>query len=197
MTKQILKKENIRNAAEQLILQKGINATSVNDICAAANASKGAFFHHFKSKDCLIQESILRFSQNIIDEFNTSGISTIEDPVVRLRYYFDFVETLFLSGKYDAGCLIGISAQEIAFKNIRFQQIIQQAFMPTLDRVNKLVSDVAQFKQIEINAESISRFWLASFQGAVLLARGTGDRTIIQNSITNFKQYLFLLLKIS
>ena len=191
------KQDNILNAAEQLILQKGINATSVNDICGAANASKGAFFYHFKSKDYLIQESILRFSQHIVDEFNASGISAIENPVLRLRFYFDFIEKLFLSGKYDAGCLIGISAQEIAFKNIHFQQIIQQAFMPTLARVNKLVSDVAYINQIEINAESISKFWLASFQGAVLLARGTGDRTVIQNSITNFKQYLFLLLKIS
>jgi AcrR family transcriptional regulator len=32
---------------------KGYDATSVDDICAAANVSKGAFYHHFESKQAL------------------------------------------------------------------------------------------------------------------------------------------------
>lgn len=195
MAKQILK-ESILDAAEQLILQKGVNAASVNDICIAANATKGAFFHHFKSKENLIQESIVRFSQHIVDEFNKSGIIEINEPVLRLKSYFNFIEQLFITGKYDAGCLIGISAQEVAFNHPEYQAVIKEAFMPTLIRMSKLVGDAAVAQKITLDSESISKFWLASFQGSVLLSRGMGDRTIIFNSINNFKHYIFLLLNI-
>jgi TetR/AcrR family transcriptional regulator, transcriptional repressor for nem operon len=45
-------------AAFTLVRRKGLSATSVDDICAAAGVSKGAFFHHFKSKDALARRRI-------------------------------------------------------------------------------------------------------------------------------------------
>ena len=41
------------DAAVQVIRTKGLSATSVDDLCAAAGVTKGAFFHHFESKQAL------------------------------------------------------------------------------------------------------------------------------------------------
>ena len=40
-------------AARDVIRAKGFAATSVDDLCRAADVTKGAFFHHFGSKDAL------------------------------------------------------------------------------------------------------------------------------------------------
>ncbi len=40
----------IMEAAIKLFSNRGYNAASVDDICAEAGISKGAFYHHFKSK---------------------------------------------------------------------------------------------------------------------------------------------------
>ena len=41
------------DAAVQVIRTKGLSATSVDDLCTAAGVTKGAFFHHFESKQAL------------------------------------------------------------------------------------------------------------------------------------------------
>ena len=38
-------------AAMSVIRAKGYSATTVDDLCQAADVTKGGFFHHFKSKD--------------------------------------------------------------------------------------------------------------------------------------------------
>ena len=40
-------------AARSLVRRKGFAATSVDDLCVAAGVTKGAFFHHFASKEAL------------------------------------------------------------------------------------------------------------------------------------------------
>ena len=44
-------REKILNTATQLFIQKGSEKTSMQDIAQTAGISKGAIYHHFKSKD--------------------------------------------------------------------------------------------------------------------------------------------------
>ncbi len=44
---------NLLDAALKLFAVHGYDATSVDDICTAAQVSKGAFYHHFESKHAL------------------------------------------------------------------------------------------------------------------------------------------------
>ncbi len=49
------RKRQIISAARKLFIEKGYNDTSIMDIIAAANISKGTFYNHFTSKnECLI-----------------------------------------------------------------------------------------------------------------------------------------------
>lgn len=104
MAKQTLKKRSPRSAREapprgytpeatrqavldsalRLFEKKGFHATSVQEIAAAAGVSKGAFYHHFDSK-----EDVLRL---IHDEFadeqladTTRLLETVDSPTEQLR----------------------------------------------------------------------------------------------------------------
>ncbi len=87
-------KENIQNVALKLFLEKGYNV-GINEIIEKANTSKGAFYHHYKSKEQLFVETIERFFFSCLDEFES--IKTLNLPYE--EKILKFVEEVFVPFK--------------------------------------------------------------------------------------------------
>ena len=60
-------REKILNTATQLFIQKGSEKTSMQDIAQTAGISKGAIYHHFKSKDEIVF-AVMRSRQELMEE---------------------------------------------------------------------------------------------------------------------------------
>lgn len=58
-------KAALLDAAEVQFARSGFNSTSVLSICEAAGVSKGAFYHHFESKQSLFFELLQRWLRNL------------------------------------------------------------------------------------------------------------------------------------
>ncbi|MEO8757950.1 MAG: helix-turn-helix domain-containing protein [Devosia sp.] len=65
--------EQILTAAFTLFLAHGYDGTSLADIVHASGLSKGAFYHHFKSKQALFEEVIARFFPSPFATFDWSA----------------------------------------------------------------------------------------------------------------------------
>src|SRR6201999_3595038 len=83
-------RSRLLDAAMQVIREKGYSATTGDDICAAAGVTKGAFFHHFKSKEELGVEAATHFSQMAEQLFGGAPYQEHADPLDRLLGYIDF-----------------------------------------------------------------------------------------------------------
>src|SRR5215475_13339333 len=51
------------DCAQRLFLGKGYERTTINDVIAAAGVSKGAFYHHFRAKEDLLEAIAARFAE--------------------------------------------------------------------------------------------------------------------------------------
>ena len=58
--KKALKKEKLLKSAYKLFTEKGINATSIQDIVDDANVAKGTFYLYFKDKYDLQNKLIIK-----------------------------------------------------------------------------------------------------------------------------------------
>lgn len=56
------------DAAEQLIVENGIEGVSISDIAKRAGSSVGSLYHHFKDKKALLYAVFNRMTQAIIDQ---------------------------------------------------------------------------------------------------------------------------------
>lgn len=59
-----VRRTELVDAAQRLFVQKGYEATTVNDVIVATGLSKGAFYHYFRSKDDLLEAIAAKFSEN-------------------------------------------------------------------------------------------------------------------------------------
>ena len=100
------------DAAMQVIRAKGYSATTVDDICREAGLTKGAFFHHFKSKEDLAVAAAAHFAQMADKLFGTAPYRAAADPLDRLFGYIDF-RAAIMDGPIPAfTCLLGTMVQE-------------------------------------------------------------------------------------
>src|SRR6187399_2023012 len=75
------------NAAHKLVRQKGWTATSVEDLCEQAGVTKGAFFHHFASKDELGVAAAQHWTDVTSPLFANASYHKRRDPLQRLFGY--------------------------------------------------------------------------------------------------------------
>lgn len=72
-TSTVLRRQAILDAALPLFATRGLQATSVEDICAASGASNGSLYHHFGSKEgvavALYASAIDDYQQGLLDVF--------------------------------------------------------------------------------------------------------------------------------
>jgi AcrR family transcriptional regulator len=66
-----VRRAELLDCAQGLFLTRGYEQTTVNDVIAAAGLSKGAFYHHFRAKEDLLEA--------IADRFARASVGFIQD----------------------------------------------------------------------------------------------------------------------
>lgn len=90
-------REKIVTTAFTLFLNKGYKKTSLNDIIVATNSSKGAIYHHFKSKHAIylaaLDEYFFKlYEDHLIEDFHETLINRIKNRYLFFVNLIDFVE---------------------------------------------------------------------------------------------------------
>ncbi|HZD46515.1 MAG TPA: helix-turn-helix domain-containing protein, partial [Acidobacteriaceae bacterium] len=101
------------NAAVHVIRAKGYSATRIEDICEAAELTKGSFFHHFDSKEALALAAADHWIEGSGALFASAPYHALADPLDRLLAYVDFRKALLMGELPDFTCLVGTMVQEV------------------------------------------------------------------------------------
>jgi AcrR family transcriptional regulator len=81
----------IIDSAIKLFSNRGFDASSVDDICAEAGISKGAFYHHFESKQALFLALLDSWLQAIDKAIEASKDQTAPETFMQMTEAFPYI----------------------------------------------------------------------------------------------------------
>lgn len=183
------------DAAMQAIREKGYSATTVDDICGAAGVTKGAFFHHFKSKEDLGVEAATYFGQMAEKLFGNAPYRELADPLDRLLGYIDFRTALLTGPIAEFTCLFGTMVQEAYDTHPAIRQACETYIVRHADR---LAEDIAAAKALHApdapwSAESLGLYTQAVLQGSFILAKAKGGPEVARDCVAHLRRYVLQL----
>ena len=183
------------DAARYAILARGFAASSVDEICRAAAVTKGAFFHHFKSKEALGVAAAEHWAEDAATFFGAAPYHQPDDPLDRVLAYVAFRKSMIRNDLAACTCLVGTMVQEI------------YAISPTIrDACGASIFGHAATLEADIGAamtargisggwtaESLARHTQTVIQGAFVLAKAGNDAALARESLDHLDRYIRLL----
>lgn len=190
-------RSKLLDAAVAIIRQKGYAATSVDELCATAGVTKGAFFHHFPSKDSLAVAAA-NYWQELSDAlFAAAPYHRLNDPLDRILGYLDFRKAMLRGDVAKFSCLAGTLLQEAYQTHPDIRLACDATIGSHAATVESDIADAMKRYRIRTpwTAESLALHTQAVLQGAFILAKAKGHAGVAEDSIEHLRRYVELLFR--
>lgn len=196
MSPRVTARTKLLDAALGVIRAKGYAGTSVDDLCAAAGVTKGAFFHHFASKEALGVAAADHFAAMADGFFADAPYRALPDPYDRLMGYVAFRRAILQGELPEFTCLLGTMVQEAYETSPPIRQACETHIS---DHAAMVAEDIAAAKAARApdaswSPESLGLFTQAVIQGAFVLAKAKHGPEIADECLAHLERYLTGLL---
>jgi len=190
-------KTRLLAAAVHVIRAKGYSATTVDDLCRAAEVTKGGFFHHFESKEQLAVSAAEYFGSTAETVFSTAPYRSLPDPLDRLLGYVDFRKAILQGELPEYTCLVGTMVQEAYETHPAIREACNRCIQ---EHVQMLESDISEAMRIHgiggrstWTARSLALYMQAVIQGSFILAKAEHGPAVAASSLDHLRLYLVML----
>jgi TetR/AcrR family transcriptional repressor of nem operon len=183
------------DAAIEVVRKQGYAATSVDELCKKAGVTKGAFFHHFESKDALAVAAANHWSETTGALFAQAPYHAPEDPLDRVLAYIDFRRALLKGKPAEFTCFAGTTVQETFASSDDIRAACKASIFGHAETLVADISDAMRRYKIkgDWTAQSLALHTQAVLQGAFILAKASGSAAIAVESANHLRRYIELL----
>jgi TetR/AcrR family transcriptional regulator, transcriptional repressor for nem operon len=188
-------KTKLLEAAMYVIRAKGYSATTVDDICETAGVSKGAFFHHFKSKEDLAVRAAEHRGAITGGLFRSAPYRALPDPLDRVLAYVDFRKSILEGDLPGFTCLPGTMVQEAYQTHPAIRKACDKYIGEHAAAVESDLAEAMRNYQIAADwtPESLALYTQAVLQGAFILAKAKHGLGVAAACIDHLRRYIELL----
>jgi len=185
------RRAEILDTAARLMAERGYTQTSVEEVIREAKLSgKSHFYHYFKSKEELGYEVLNRQ----FERFAERGLAILREPMIdpleRLNLFIDSLVTVQAAQGCKRGCPFGNLAAEMADAHEGFRARIEMVFERWAGQIQSLLWEARAQLGDDVDAARLSRFIIATLEGALLMSRVQRDVSVLQGIAADLKRFV-------
>ena len=186
-------RERIVDHAAELVAERGVAGTSLDDVLAAAGASKSQLYHYFAGRDELIEAAVAHRCTQVLGGLTQAlgSVATLAELTAMLEGFVAGFEQQGLPG-----CPIGSLASEVAERNEGARRQAAAAF----DTWEGLFADALERMRgagelkTDASPSELATGLLASIEGGLLLSQtrkhAASLRVAVEAGLAHVRTYI-------
>jgi TetR/AcrR family transcriptional regulator, transcriptional repressor for nem operon len=192
-------RERILESATGLVLERGFAGTSLDDILGAAGVTKGAFFHHFRSKAELGTALVERYARAdllALESLWGQADRLSRDPLQRVLLFLGlFAESIDALAGENPGCLYVSFVYERQLGDESARDTIESTVLTWRRHLRERLDEVAEHypPRIPVDLDAVADLVFTTNEGAYVLARATGQPKLLRDQLLQVRNYVELL----
>lgn len=175
-------KTELMHAASRMLLQKGLNGFSLQELASKLNIKKASLFHHFPSKTALALELYRFYQSSFLLWINNHQHLTAEKQI--LSYGREL--TSWICEKQRV-CPVGALSLEWHLVDPELQREIKKLHQLQKDWLTRLFKIIQQEQGLKLPVNDAVMGTMALFQGSIQLARLNENPGLVNK---NLRAYL-------
>ncbi|SUJ25826.1 HTH-type transcriptional repressor nemR [Sphingobacterium spiritivorum] len=182
----------ILQKAFELIYTKGYQTTSVDDILATTQVTKGAFYYHFKNKDEMGVAIINELMKPVLIKSFIEPLQHAENPleaIYQLMYHL-LMENDFLKVEY--GCPAANFTQEMAPWNADFSKALNDISRQWVNIMTAVIEKGQQNGAVrkDVNAQQVTLFIMSGYWGIRNFGKLENSKKVYIPYLNELENYL-------
>lgn len=192
-------KTHILDVAEKAVLEKGFEATSIEEIVAEVGISRSGFFYHFKDKNALARAMIERYieAENaLFDDVFGRARELNDDPLHAMLIGLKLLaEILADLPNGHPGCVIASAAYQDRLFDRGVRDLNREAILGWRARFRTMFEEIAErYPPVEpVDLNALGDMVSGVAEGAIVLQKVLGERETLAAQILQLRTYVKLL----
>jgi TetR/AcrR family transcriptional repressor of nem operon len=164
-------RERIVTAASDLIHERGVAETSVDDVIERAGASKSQLYHYFEDRAALLRAVVAHNADGVLGELPPL------DGWKAIRSWFDALVALQVERRASGGCPIGSLVGQLAESDEPARLALANSFERWQARLRDGLRAMQRSGKLDagVDADELATATLAAIQGGLLLTQAGRD----------------------
>lgn len=192
-------RSRILDVAQESVLLKGFDATSIEEIVASAEITKSGFFYHFRDKNALalaLIERHIEYEDQLFDDLFARAAELSEDPLHIMLIGLKLLAELIadMPGGHP-GCIIATAVYQDRLFDSKVKEANRRAVLGWRKRFRGMFEDIAKVYPTndEVGLDALADMVSAVIEGGLIMARALNDPTATSEQLLLMRSYVKLL----
>ncbi|MGI8787653.1 MAG: TetR/AcrR family transcriptional regulator [Pyrinomonadaceae bacterium] len=183
---------HILEAAFDEIYRQGFQGVSIDKIVEQTRVTKGAFYHHFPTKNnlgyAIVDESL---REMILDRW-IRPLAAYKNPVRGILKRFKKLTKDWSDEHLAFGCPLNNLTQEMSAIDPMFREKLQNVMAMWIDETEKYLKKAQTDGQLKksVNTRQLAEFIVAVQESAFAMTKTMNDRRMLDSLYNSLKDYL-------